>query len=172
MNSLRAKLLLSLLAIISAAWLAAAVFIYLDAHHEIDELFDAQLAQSAQVLLAQAGHDLREAREDDDGIAAETAGIGHKYQRKIAFQIWDEHGRLLLRSASAPAKPLAMQENGFADAVIDGKPWRIYAQQDEEGEIRVQVGERHAVRNELAASVAQRLLLPLGIALPLLALLI
>lgn len=172
MNSLRAKLLALLLAIISAAWLATAVFIYFDAHHEIDELFDAQLAQSAQVLLAQAGHDLKEAREDDDGIAEETAGIGHKYQRKIAFQIWDEHGHLLLRSASAPADPMATQESGFADAVIDGKPWRIYAQQDKEGEIRVQVGERHAVRNELAASVAQRLLLPLGIALPLLALLI
>lgn len=172
MNSLRAKLLVLLLAIISAAWMATAVFIYFDAHHEIDELFDAQLAQSAQVLLAQAGHDLKDMREDDDGIAAEIAGAGHKYERKIAFQIWDEHGRLLLRSASAPIGALATQESGFAETVIDGKPWRIYTQQDEEGEIRVQVGERHAVRNELAASVAQRLLLPLGIALPVLALLI
>lgn len=172
MNSLRAKLLVLLLAIISAAWMATAVFIYFDAHHEIDELFDAQLAQSAQVLLAQAGHDLKDMREDDDGIATEIAGAGHKYERKIAFQIWDEHGRLLLRSASAPIDTLATQESGFAETVIDGKPWRVYTQQDEEGEIRVQVGERHAVRNELAASVAQRLLLPLGIALPVLALLI
>ncbi|PWB53341.1 MAG: two-component sensor histidine kinase [Nitrosomonadales bacterium] len=172
MTSLRAKLLVLLLAIISAAWLATAVFIYFDAHHEIDELFDAQLAQSAQVLLAQAGHDLREAREDDDGIATEIAGAGHKYERKIAFQIWGEHGRLLLRSASAPVEPLAAQENGFSDAVIGGKAWRVYDLQSEEGEIRVQVGERHAVRNELAASVAQRLLLPLGIALPVLAALI
>ena len=56
--------------------------------------------------------------------------------------------------------------------MIDGKLWRVYTQRDEEGEIRVQVGERHSVRNELAASVAQRLLVPLGIALPVLALLI
>ncbi len=172
MNSLRAKLLVLLLAIISAAWVATAAFIYFDAHHEIDELFDAQLAQSARVLLAQAGHDLKDAREDDDGIASEVASGGHKYERKIAFQIWDEHGRLLLRSASAPAEPLTRQENGFAETMIEGKPWRVYSQQDEEGEIRVQVGERHAVRNELAASVAQRLLLPLGVALPVLALLI
>lgn len=175
MNSLRAKLLVLLLAIISAAWLATAVFIYFDAHHEIDELFDAQLAQSARVLLAQAGHDLhdlKDVRDDDDGIATEMAGAGHKYERKIAFQVRDEHGRLLLRSASAPAEPLAAQEGGFADAVIAGTLWRIYTLQDEEGEIRVQVGERHSVRNELAASVAQRLLLPLGITLPVLALLI
>ncbi|MDO9188375.1 MAG: sensor histidine kinase N-terminal domain-containing protein, partial [Sulfurimicrobium sp.] len=174
MNSLRTKLLLLLLAIISVAWLTTAVFIYFDAHHEIDELFDAQLAQSAQVLLAQAGHDLKDAREDedDDGIATEIAGAGHKYERKIAFQIRDEHGRLLLRSASVPVDPLAAQESGFADAVIEGKPWRVYTQHDDDGEIRVQVGERHAVRNELAASVAMRLLLPLGIALPVLALLI
>lgn len=172
MNSLRTKLLLLLLAIISAAWVATAVFIYFDAHHEIDELFDAQLAQSAQVLLAQAGHDLKDAREDDDGIAAEIGGAGHKYERKIAFQIRDEHGSLLLRSASAPVDAMATQESGFADAVIEGKPWRVYTLKDEEGEIRVQVGERHEVRNELAASVAQRLLLPLGVALPVLAVLI
>lgn len=172
MTSLRAKLLLLLLAIISAAWMATAVYIYIDAHHEIDELFDAQLAQSAQVLLAQASHDLKDRREDDDDVAMEMAGAGHKYERKIAFQIWDKHGRLLLRSASAPVEPLARRESGFAETVIEGKPWRVYAQQDEDGEIRVQVGERHAVRNELAASLAQRLLLPLGIALPVLALLI
>lgn len=174
MNSLRTKLLLLLLAIISVAWLTTAVFIYFDAHHEIDELFDAQLAQSAQVLLAQAGHDLKDAREDedDDGIATEIAGAGHKYERKIAFQIRDEHGRLLLRSASAPVEQLAAQESGFADTMIEGKPWRVYTQHDDDGEIRVLVGERHAVRNELAASVAMRLLLPLGVALPVLALLI
>ena len=116
MNSLRAKLLVLLLAIISLAWMATAVLIYFDAHHEIDELFDAQLAQSAQVLLAQARHDLKDAREDDDGIATEIASAGHKYERKIAFQIWDEHGRLLLRSASAPAEPLATRDSGFAEA--------------------------------------------------------
>lgn len=172
MKSLRAKLLLLLLAIISAAWIVTAVFIYFDAHHEIDELFDAQLAQSARVLLAQAGHDLKDAREDDDGIATEIAGAGHEYERKIAFQIWDEHGKLRLRSASAPVEPLAAWESGFADSMIKGKPWRVFTQHDEDGEIRVQVGERHEVRNELAASVALRLLLPLGIALPVLALLI
>ncbi|MBZ0104790.1 MAG: sensor histidine kinase N-terminal domain-containing protein [Sulfuricella denitrificans] len=173
MTSLRAKILVLLLAVTSLAWLTTAAFIYVDAHHEIDELFDAQLAQSAQVLLTQARHDLKNARdEDDDGIATEIAGFGHKYERKIAFQIRDARGRLLLRSASAPAEALAGQENGFADAVIDGKPWRVYSQRDEEGEIRVQVGERHSVRNELAAAVAQRLLLPLGVALPVLALLL
>ncbi|MFA5241594.1 MAG: ATP-binding protein [Sulfuricella sp.] len=174
MNSLRTKLLVSLLAIISVAWLATAGFIYYDAHHEIDELFDAQLAQSAHVLLAQAGHDLKDAREDedDDGIATEIAGAGHKYERKIAFQIHDEHGRLLLRSASAPVEPLARRENGYAEVTIAGKSWRVYTLKDAGNEILVQVGERHEVRNELAASVALRLLLPLGVTLPVLALLI
>ena len=172
MTSLRAKLLIFLLAIISVAWVATAALSFFDTHHEIDELFDAQLAQSAKVLLAQARHDLKDAREEDDGIAAEVASAGHKYERKIAFQIWDKHGRLLLRSASAPLQPLAARGGGFADAVIESKSWRVYTQWDEEGEIRLQVGERHSVRNELAASVAQRLLVPMGVALPVLALLI
>ncbi len=172
MTSLRAKLLVFLLAVISVAWVATAALIYFDAHHEIDELYDAQLAQSAKVLLAQARHDLKDAREEDDGIAAEIATAGHKYERKIAFQIWGEHGRLLLRSASAPVQPLTTQDSGYAEAVIEGKLWRVYTQWDEESEIRVQVGEQHEIRDELAVSVAQRLLVPMGVALPILSLLI
>lgn len=172
MSSLRAKLLAFLLFVISATWLATAALSYFDARHEIDELFDAQLAQSANVLLVQASHDLKDAREDDDGVAAEVDTAGHQYERKIAFQIWDRHDRLLLHSASAPVEPMAARDGGFADATLSGKAWRVYTQWDEEGEIRVQVGERHEVRDELAEHVARRLLLPLGVALPVLGLLL
>lgn len=172
MNSLRAKLLALLLVIISLAWLATALFSYIDAHHEIDELFDAQLSQSAKVLVAQAAHELRDAHEAEERVAAEVAVGGHKYERKIAFQIWDAHGKLLLRSASAPDRPLSMRESGYSDVAIDGKAWRVYTQWDDEGEIRVLVGERHEVRAELAAHIAKRLLLPMGVALPVLALLL
>lgn len=172
MTSLRAKLLAFLLLVISATWLATAAFSYFDARHEIDELFDAQLAQSAKALLALARHELKDAREDNDGIAAEVAGADNKHERKIAFQVWDEHGALLLRSASAPAQPLAAGDGGYADTLIEEKPWRVYSQWDDDREILVQVGERHEVRDELAVSSARALLVPLAVALPVLALLI
>ena len=50
--SLRRRLLGLLLGGIGAVWSLTLLLSYLDAQHEIDELFDAQLAQSAQTLLA------------------------------------------------------------------------------------------------------------------------
>lgn len=175
MISLRAKLLVLLLATISLAWVVAAVLIYFDAHHEIDELFDAQLAQSAKTLVALTDHELEKMKgddDDDDDIAAELPTDSHEYERKIAFQIWDEDNRLLLRSANAPAFPLSERSKGFDETVIEGSRWRVYTQRGDEDKFRVQVGEHHEVRAELAGYVTTRLLLPLGFALPVLGLLI
>ena len=86
--SLRRRLLGLLLGGVAAAWLATMVFSYIDAHHEVDELFDAQLAQAAQTLLALAGHD-----EGDD--IEDLGDVAHKYQRRLRFQIWHADGKLL-----------------------------------------------------------------------------
>ena len=51
MNSLRLRLILLLSIGLGIAWLSASWFTHLESRHEIDRLFDAQLAQSAQVLL-------------------------------------------------------------------------------------------------------------------------
>lgn len=118
-TSLRAKLLLLLLGAVTVAWLATALFTYFDTHHEIDEIFDAQLAQSAKVLLAQAAHEIREQRGDHDGVTAEIRSGDHKYERELAFQIWDNAGRLLLRSSGAPEQPLSP---GYAAARSGGMP--------------------------------------------------
>ena len=73
--SLRRRLLGLLLGGVAAAWLATMVLSYIDTHHEVDELFDAQLAQAAQTLLALAGHD-----EGDD--IEDLGAAAHKYQRR------------------------------------------------------------------------------------------
>ena len=152
--SLRRHLLVMLLGGLTAGWLAMMAFSYRDAHHEIDELFDAQLAQAAQTLLALASE------YDDDDDVAELAADGHKYQKKFIFQLWDAHGHLLLRSRHAPTEPLT-DADGFSDALrTDGRVWRYYSQWDRERQLRVQVGENHHVREELAWYIAGRLLVP------------
>jgi two-component system sensor histidine kinase QseC len=159
--SLRRRLLALLLGGVTAAWCAMLVFTYRDAHHEIDELFDAQLVQAAQTLLAMAGE-----YEDDDDVA-ELDGHGHKYQKHIVFQLWDIHGRLLLRSRQAPTAPLAARD-GFSDGRLDGADgWRFYSQWDRERQLRVQVGENHRVREKLIMRIAGRLLVPALFGLPL-----
>ncbi len=189
-TSLRLKLLLLLLGIVSLAWVATAVLSYFDARHEMDEVFDAQLSQSAKVLLAQADHDIEDLRDKEDGVAMEVRSGDHKYERKLVFQVWDDRGRLLVRSEHAPGTPLSPEyaaagpfsagdhhSNGtprgrFDDVAVDGHPWRVFSHWDEDGEVLVQVGEHIKVRQDLATDIALQLLTPLAVALPLLGLLI
>lgn len=168
--SMRRKLLTLLLGATAAVWLATAAFAFFDAHHEIDELFDAQLAQSARVILAQASHELEHARHEGEEIEMDDEKSGHKYEQKIAFQIFDRHGTLLLRSSGAPANRLSQREEGYSDENIDGQRWRIYSVRSDH--YLIQTGERHEIRNELTGTVARRLAYPLVFALPALALLI
>ena len=163
--SLRRRLLVLLSGTVLLAWTATALFSYFDARHEIGEMLDAQLAQSAGLIAAQLEHEI-----DDDRSG--TVPRQYKQERKIAFQVWDRSDALLLRSASAPETRLSERDEGYADAVIDGKRWRIFSRRDESGRYVVQVGERYELRDELAESVAGHLMHPLAVALPVLALLI
>jgi len=118
--SLRRRLLGLLFGGIAAAWSLTMVFSYLDAHHEVDELFDAQLAQSAQTLLALATHD------DEDERIGDLSSVGdeaHEYQRHLRFQIWRSDGRLAMRSENAPETPLTV-DHGFAEHPDAATLWR------------------------------------------------
>lgn len=160
--SLRRRLLLLLLGTVALAWIATALWSHFDARHEIEEIFDAQLAQSARVLLAQAHHEPEE-------IDIDQRPLGHKYERKIAFQVWEE-GVLVFRSANAPSMGMTDgSRDGYVDAAIESRPWRVFTLTDREDDLQVQVAERREIRDKLARQIAARLLYPLLIALPALA---
>ncbi|MBE0623983.1 MAG: sensor histidine kinase N-terminal domain-containing protein [Burkholderiales bacterium] len=163
--SLKRRLLLALLGGITLVWLATAVFSYFDARHELDELLDAHLAQSASLLLAQTGHETEE-------IDTEHMPQLHKRARNVAIQMWENGNTLRLHSPSAPAERLSQQDEGFSDARVAGKRWRVFSAWGPERRYLVQVGERYETRDEIAADLAKNLLLPLLFALPLLGLLV
>jgi len=154
-----------LLAGFAVAWSAVAVKSYLDARHEISELFDAQLAESAQLLLAQAGH-------EPDELEVPELRLSHKYQRKFAFQIQDRTGRVVLRSAGAPAQALGGGRDGFQLHAVGRERWRVFTLTDAHHGVRIAVGERDDVRVGLARHVALGMLTPLLYALPAFGLLI
>ena len=160
--SLRRRLLGLLLGGVSAAWLATMVFSYIDAHHEVDELFDAQLAQAAQTLLALASH------EDGDGIE-DLGEVAHKYQRQLRFQIWRSDGKLLVRSNNAPVSALT-EISGFSEVEAKDGHWRQFSQWNPERTLQVQVSENHYFRDDLIGQIAWRLLLPALFGLPLIGL--
>ncbi|MFZ3088135.1 MAG: sensor histidine kinase N-terminal domain-containing protein, partial [Methylotenera sp.] len=84
MNSLRLRLVLLLSFGLGIAWLMAAWFTHVESRREIDRLFDAQLAQSAQVLLGTTRHELHERIEHGE----DEIPISHEYEQKLDFQIW------------------------------------------------------------------------------------
>ncbi len=175
--SIRRRLLITLLAVVTTAWIVAAVASFLDSQHEIEELFDAELAQSARALLSLSSHELIEEKilgihrdaMTPDSIDLGSA-LGHKYEQKLAYQVWINDTYLALRSASAPRIPLANADNGFSDVRIEQHRWRIFAITHDHLPIKVLVGQQYNIRGELAQDIAFRILIPILVTLPILAL--
>jgi two-component system, OmpR family, sensor kinase len=177
--SLRRRLLIVLLCAVSGAWVFLATANYIDSRHEIGELLDAELLQSAMVLLALSEHELMEQRltgpstiSIDDNMAAALGGLTHKYEKKLAFQVWIGDSTLALRSASAPRIHLSSITSGFSDQIIANQAWRIYSVQHKKVPILIQVGERYDVRGDLTEQIVRRMLSPMITTLPILALMI
>jgi two-component system sensor histidine kinase QseC len=164
-HSIKRRLLVVLLLTTLLAWVTTLLFSYRDTLHELDELLDAHLAQSTSLLIAQIGHEA-------EGIDTEHAPPLHRYSRKVAFQVWEKGNQLVLHSASAPNVPLSSRSEGFSDSVIAGKQWRVFSAWDESRHFLVQVGERREVRDDLAETIAENLLRPLLVTLPVLGILI
>ena len=105
----------------------------------------------------------------DGGLDSLAQTTGHVYETKLAFQVRDPAGVLLLRSESGPARPLAPLAPGFGDVVIDGEHWRTFSLRSPGGRW-YQSGELAGIRAEIAEEIAFGTMLPLLVALPLLAL--
>lgn len=164
-HSLQARLLALVLGLVTVVWLCAAVLIWRDARHELDELLDGHLAQAAAMLVVQQSTD---AVHDDEQHV--DAPLLHKYAPRVAFQVF--HGeRLVMHSVHASTRPMAPIERGFATVVQeDGQEWRVFAAQGVERGVLVYVGEQTASRGAILRAVLRSALRPLVIALPLLAL--
>jgi len=164
-HSLRRRLLAVLLLATVLVWTGALLFSYRDTRHELNELLDAHLAQSTAMLIAQLGHEPEE-------IDTEHTPPLHRYSRNVAFQVWEDGRRLMLHSATAPNVLLSGRMEGFSDSVVAGQGWRVFSAWDARHRFLVQVGERREARDELGTTIAEHMLRPLLVALPLLGLLI
>ncbi|WP_373182078.1 ATP-binding protein [Halomonas campaniensis] len=181
MTSIRRRTLGLVLLVFGVSMLAIGLVSYRYAAHEIEELYDASLAQNARLLegliqaplpaeqrealLASLESALSRADQSDKGLP------GHRYESKLAFQLW-EGERLLLRSASAPPEPFTGAPPGYASSRVADHDWRVYVLDVAESSRRIMVAERDDVRGELTRAVALRTLLPDLVGLPLLALLL
>ena len=178
MNSVRARilvpvLLLLLLGDLTISWLALR-----DSHHEIEEVYDAQLAQSARLLqgvLRQRSPgetDLDQLYQAFDQAMSRVGGgqAAHPYETRLTFQIWRSSGELLVRSAEAPELAQPPATEGSHDFLKDGHDWCGFLLVDKQQGLLIWVGERDDVRQDLIQRIVRHTLWPTLIGVPLLAL--
>ena len=69
LKSLQSRLLVPLLALLTAVWLATVLLTWFDVQHELDELLDGHLAQAAALLvMQQAGESDHDGVEDSPSL--------------------------------------------------------------------------------------------------------
>jgi two-component system OmpR family sensor kinase/two-component system sensor histidine kinase QseC len=151
-RSIRGRLLLGLLALVVVVAVFAGGIAYRRVLGESSTLFDYQLRQMALSLRDQAA----------SGALVLPA---HPADSDFVIQIWNPLGQSLYHSRPGP--PL-LAVLGYADVMLNGERWRVYSTLTPEAVI--QVAQPWAVRQVLARSAALRVVIPLLLLLPLMAL--
>ena len=174
--SIRTRLLLhliivSIILVGGTAWLA-----YQDVRYETKELFDAQMARSARLLLSLAqaqsinsGFSHIQEYLDENGLSVmyidfeehtddeQETEHGHIYETKLAFQIWDNEGNLVIKSYNSPLEPMSNTDSGFNDTVINNYNWRTFSLLSNNQQYLCITAERIDVRNDLVFKISDDL---------------
>jgi len=169
--SVRARLLIILIASTSMIWLCGFFWIFSNSQQQIQHLLDRRLMEAARMVLSLSVNGVV---QDNHNLSAMMQGTenGSLYEHKLSCQIWSLDGRLVGRSADTPQSRLTDQKEGFSEPIVDGSAYRVYAAVDEAKGIRVLVGDNIEQRNGLIRDLLDGLLIPAAFILPLIAILI
>lgn len=168
LNSMRARLFLILVMTTSVVWLSAVAWIYTSTRAQVESVLDARLMEAANMVSSLlVEQDVAPARAAN--IATKQVPQPANYERQLSCQIWSFEGNLLSKSDAAPSGELTKHRTGFAEAVVDGETWRVYAVENKDRGIRVLVGDTRRIRADLVGDVIKGLLLPAFLIMPLLA---
>jgi two-component system, OmpR family, sensor histidine kinase QseC len=151
--SLRTKMLLMLLVSMLAVMACVGVLGYKLAMQEADEIFDAQLAEMAQLML-------RERFSPADKAAPELKLSAHTYQQKMAYQLWRGDQRLL-KSDNAPNTPMAV-EPGYSYGQLGQVRWRFFVAKHPDQALVAITAQDSIMRDECAEELAWRMAGPIA----------
>lgn len=165
MKSIRQYLLLGLFGTLLLSSCASFLISYISTTEEIGELHDAQLIENSRFIegfLNQKPHKLNIEQinqalsqvkathlEEGEDFNADT----HAYERKVAIQVWDKHGKLLLSTPSAPDHALSPLQKGFFQHKIGKHTWFIYTHQIPANQYWLMVAERSDIREEMLHNI-------------------
>ena len=147
---------------------------YHNSLHEMDEIYDAQLAQTARLLWTLYKVNPNKFSEDpivipvptriDTGeqltSAQERMFPEHKYESKIAFQIW-RNEKLILLSENATSFLAQSKTEGFHEIAEKNYKWITFSLYDPVEDIWVYTSQREDVRSEMSGHMAATQIRPL-----------
>lgn len=162
MISIRRFLLVAIAVVMAGTSAAVSVVTYVEAYHEVDELFDGHLAQQGRILALLAESSAGQL----DPAILHASSPGHDYERYVAIQRWSAEGSLLLASASVPEVPLANFAAGLSRTDINGDRWHVFTQRLSNGDW-LMVAEGARAREELVHGAALAVVTPFLVAVPL-----
>ena len=188
--SIARTLYVGLLTLVGLGAIFVAALSFSQARVEVDELFDAQLAESARVLHGLLIEKIKRndqalelngliepgwlINSDHDDLKYQPKFSGHIYEHKLAFALFSEQGKLLIRSISGEdlIKSAAFAQNeGFFNLHAGEFDWRLFRVHDPNNKVWLQVAERADVRGDLIQDIATTTVLPGLFLLPIFALL-
>jgi two-component system OmpR family sensor kinase/two-component system sensor histidine kinase QseC len=156
-RSLRARLLLSLLAVLVVSAVAMGSSVYWSVLRQTESLFDYQLRQMALSM------------RDQGYVAPEDARALADGQLDFVVQIWSQDGRVVY-AARREIQPPARAVIGFAEIPSGGEVWRTFGVIARDRVI--QVAQPVRIRHDRAAQAALRSVVPLLAVAPALALVV
>ncbi|MGD9386550.1 MAG: ATP-binding protein, partial [Thioalkalispiraceae bacterium] len=167
-KSIRNRILIRVFLLFLVIWAGISYATYYQSSHEVEELFDSELAQAAGVLLQISSNLDLNTSNLEPRLYQDV--YGHRYEKKIAFQIFKD-GKLLLQSANVPSQVMSEQD-GFSDQTIANGLWRVFRFNEKETNKTIITAERHDVRQELVNQITRDSLYPLTLMIPILLLMI
>ncbi|QBL08799.1 GHKL domain-containing protein [Rheinheimera sp. D18] len=165
-NSIKVWLIIVINLIMISSLSFTALVSYNDAMHELDEIYDAQLARNARLVstmltaMPEFSTDtpliitVPEFTDTGENLtsAQERRQTGHKYERKIAFQVW-QADRLIMASENVSQFPEPQTEQGYHELVEQGVHWISFSLL-QQPDLWVFTAQREDVRQEMSEHIA------------------
>lgn len=170
-------ILLSTNAVVVILLLLTGLITFFYTHHELDELFNAQLNQYTRLIdrLALTYKNTPDQKlpivinvEKNTYVfdpVEEVHTHGHNYENNMVFQVWSNKDELVMRSENAPTQILAAKKIGYHHIQQQGEPWIVFASYNEEYGFWIFAGQSHSVRDQLNWHLSLKQLIPLVFAL-------
>jgi len=153
-KSIRFYLVVALLATIVLGNFVAAVYGYRSSMQAAQRLLDTQLADTASMLQT---------------LPTPNRGVIARPSDRLAYQIWNEAGRLIVRTDNAGEAPISELSEGYREENFQGRRWRVLSRFDTGTRRWFLVAERIDIRTGLADGIILRAVVPIVVSMPIIA---